>query len=192
MYHLCRVGLRANLGSDRRRAHDLEVSLVQAAVLLQFNDQSQATVASLSSSLGIDATIIRAAVVLLMRVEILTMGSQSSGALDDDSVVEVNEIASLPSGTLRVALLAADQPENADLDTAKRGVEKDRRTQIQACVVRKMKEAEILDEPDLFRVVVAELKKWFTVEHADIVRNVETLIENEYLARDGTVYSYVS
>lgn len=192
MYHLCRVGLRAHLGRGRRRAAEIEVSLVQAAVLLQFNDSPRATVASLSHTLGIARAVIRSAVALLIRVEILADAVSSSRGLGDHSVIEVNDNATLPAGTLRVALLASDRPESAEVDTAKRGVERDRRTQIQACVVRKMKEAKILDEVDLFRRVVAELRLWFPVEHADIVRNVETLIENEYLARDGTVYSYVA
>ncbi len=131
------------------------------------------------------------AVELLIRVGLLVYcGGYADDA--DDAVVEVNEYAEPVSGTLRVALLSPEKREQKDLEKVRKFVAKDRRTQIQACVVRKMKEAKVLEGKELYARVTAELRLWFPVEYADIVRNVETLIENEYIARDGTVYSYVA
>lgn len=205
MYQFSRVGLSGMFGEKEVL---FEVSLVQAALLLQFNDQKVISVRGFSMSLGIPRDVIRNVLQLLLNKEILILGGSSTATgalskgatalcLSDDTEVCVNERLQSPQGVvLRLALMSFEQEKaTANVARVRQAVESDRRTTVQASIVRILKRDRVLDEEALLAKVVPDLAR-FPVGYSDIIQNIETLIENEYISREMTdgvnIFSYAN
>jgi cullin-4 len=71
-------------------------------------------------------------------------------------------------------------------------VQRDRKYQIDAAIVRIMKTRRTLPHSQLLAEIYTQIK--FPVKPADIKKQIESLIDREYLARDdkGQAYNYLA
>lgn len=182
VYGLCRAWVVAR-DSQGNHAADLELTCAQTAIVMHFNDVEHATRRTLASVLGIPLSDVDSATAALVAARVLS-GTATLSVADVPgggcAVVRVALVASIPripaSGTRRI----------------RGGADGDRRTQIQAAVVRAMKSHRRMSDNQLFVLVSQSLLPWFVLDYTDLVRNVESLIENEYIERVADGYAYVA
>lgn len=187
-YALCRVWI------DARDVHGkvvstLEVTVTQAVIVLHFNDTCRATPRTLAAALGLPLADITPAVDALVDTNVL---SRLHHHIDEP--VTVAPCPGNGNALIRVALVAAKPA--VDNGSARQrtssAADGDRRTQTQAAVVSAMKTHKQLSDAALFELVTCHLRPWFILDYTDYVRNVESLIENEYMTRCDLGYAYVA
>jgi len=88
-------------------------------------------------------------------------------------------------------VLASSQENDKEREDAKARVEQDRKPQIEAAIVRIMKDRKTLDHSQLIAEVVRQLSPKFRPEVSDIKLRIESLIDREFLARENErTYNY--
>merc|ERR1712066_276286 len=86
------------------------------------------------------------------------------------------------------------QEKNEQKEVAK-GVEDDRKFEIQCCIVRVMKARKKLEHNSLVTDVIEQLRHRFKPKINVIKKGIDTLIDKEYLARDNdntSMYTYLA
>eukprot|EP00759_Apiculatamorpha_spiralis_P052918 PhF_6_TR6057/c0_g1_i1/m.8775/K03347/CUL1, CDC53; cullin 1 len=87
------------------------------------------------------------------------------------------------------------EPQPDETHQGMRMVEEDRKYAIQAAIVRVLKNRKLIGHQALVSEVIDQLKNSFQPTVADIKRNIDTLIEKEYMERrteDGGYYEYIA
>jgi cullin-4 len=176
------VTLAANFPAGRKQLH---VSLFQAAVLLQFNEADTLSYRDLAQRSGLDKEELARTLksLCLGKVRVLT---RASGANDAAPLSEEESFGwkrDFRHKMVRIkinAVQAQESPEEGD--QTREAVQRDRRYQIDAAIVRVMKTRRSLAHSLLVAELYNQLR--FPVKPADIKRQLESLIEREYIERD--------
>lgn len=72
-------------------------------------------------------------------------------------------------------------------------VQADRNFECQAAIVRILKSRKTIGHNELITEVITETRKRGVLQPSDIKKNIDRLIEKEYMEReDGNMYSYVA
>ena len=176
------VTLAANFPAGRKQLH---VSLFQAVVLLQFNEAESLPYRELAQRCGLDREELARTLksLCLGKVRLLT---RCSGAGDAAPLAEEESFAwkkDFKHKMLRIKINTIQVQETAEeSDQTREAVQRDRKYQIDAAIVRVMKTRRSLAHSQLVSELYNQLK--FPVKPADIKRQIESLIEREYLERD--------
>lgn len=196
----------------------LQVSLFQAGVLLLFNDSPYIGYNDIADSLNMENFELRRTLSSLVtgRVKILkllrasipgeetddniqeTEGTSQTGSVEvlcdfkDDDIFEIND--ELQHKQFRIKL---NQLQYKDTEEEQKITEDevflDRNLQIDAAVVRLMKQHRELQHTDLLTKMFGVLK--FPVKPYDIKKRIEILIERDFIRRDANdsfAYSYIA
>ena len=196
--------------AQRQRRHEILCTTLQMCVLLLFNDANVLSVRQMATALGMPDT----SEALHQALEGLAGGRyrllrKAAAAADDETPSPLDQYAfrdDFRSERYRLNVAAtttsdaggsgASQRESEQLRrrTAER-IERDRRPEIMACVVRIMKGARTLDHNLLVGQVTDELRARFRPSVGEVKREIEGLIEREYIMRDDShphTYKYVA
>ncbi len=176
------VTLAANFPAGRKQLH---VSLFQAVVLSQFNDAPSFSFNELAQRSGLDAEeFVRTIKSLsLGKVRVLARGGgvADSVPLSDKDIIVWRQ--DFKHKMLRIKINTIQVQETAEeSEQVREAVQRDRRYQIDAAIVRIMKTRRSLAHSLLIAELYNQLR--FPVKPADIKRQIESLIEREYLERD--------
>ncbi|TFK28108.1 Cullin-domain-containing protein [Coprinopsis marcescibilis] len=114
--------------------------------------------------------------------------------INDNDSFSFNHEFTAPVQKFKISTVSS-KPENAQERTeTKDKIEEERRYQIDACVVRIMKDRKTMTHLLLVNEVVSQLSSRFNPDPMTIKRRIENLIEKEYLERcpDRKSYNYVA
>lgn len=172
---------------------ELSVSLFQATVLLQFNDQDRLTLADLAAATGLEDSELRRTLQSLACGRERVLNKEPKGKdIGDGDVFVFN--AGYTSRLYRVRINAIQLKETAEENRkTNEAVLQDRQYQVDAAIVRIMKTRKTLSHKLLVNELVAQLR--FPVGSADLKKRIESLIDREYLerdAQDAQVYNYLA
>ena len=177
----------------KNRVCDLQVTTPQAAVLLLYNDVNVFTLnyEEIADKTRIVPKELDFCLLVLCKNKIITM----EGTEIQKSKFKINEDLHTPSG--RKIILSNAQPKEgapADESATLKVVTEDRKYSIQAAIVRLMKSRKLLAHQLLVNEVTCQLKGTFTPTNQDVKKNIEILIEKDYLERstDGKSYKYLA
>jgi cullin 1 len=165
----------------------LVASTVQMTVLLFFNNKDKSTVKELSRAVGSDLALMQQVVSTLIRNNLLLRDGQSNSEPDDrlpepDDIVKYNK--DYTNKRTRVNINVTYKIEaKTDLENTHKNVEEDRRLLIQAAIVRIMKMRKTINHQGLVAETIQQLSSRFTPSVPAIKKNIETLIEKEYVER---------
>jgi cullin 1 len=194
--------LKTNYPLPRGKSYDLHVLTSHMAVLyLGFQNAGWegdampwVRVPHLQSKCSMDDKELNYALAVLVKVKILVQGDGANaqayalnpGFQYKDKKVLVHQLVGTKADT------------DASPDEAHQGmrmVEEDRKYAIQAAVVRVLKNRKLIGHQALVAEVIDQLKGSFHPTVQDIKRNIDTLIEKEYMERrteDGGYYEYIA
>jgi cullin-4 len=181
------------------------MSFVQALVLLSFNTLPKSTSGQESASywtleaicahtgLGLKECTRVVSSLTLGKVKLLSLVRDSEGPLVPTDEFIVNDAFThslyrikVPAGGQKTPVTTKDA-ESSEMVTEK--VVADRKFVIEAAIVRILKMRRRISHNDLMKEVFEQCK--FAIDAGDVKGRVETLIDREYIARDGEVGVYV-
>ncbi|KAI0603283.1 Cullin [Biscogniauxia sp. FL1348] len=188
----CVVKARFNKGPK-----ELLVSAYQAVVLTLFNQidskpdeflayQQIAEFSGLSGP-DLDRTLQSLA---CGKVRVLTKHPKGRDVKPTDTFT-VNKAFVDPKYRVKINQIQLKETKEENQETHKR-VAQDRQFETQAAIVRIMKSRKTMTHANLVAEVINQTKKRGAVDTAEIKKNIEKLIEKDYLERDGGSYTYLA
>ncbi|KAI1180386.1 ubiquitin ligase subunit CulD [Nemania sp. FL0916] len=179
--------------SFKRGPKELLVSAYQAVVLTLFNHAedplSYQQIAERSGLSGrdLDRTLQSLA---CGKVRVITKIPKGKEVNPSDKFV-VNEGFSDPKVRIKINQIQLKETKEENKDTHER-VARDRQFETQAAIVRIMKSRKTMTHANLVAEVINQTKKRGAVEPAEIKKNIEKLIEKDYIEREGSSYTYLA
>ncbi|XP_065078341.1 cullin-1-like [Ochlerotatus camptorhynchus] len=172
--------------------YTLQVSTLQIAVLMQFNEHPSCTIQQLVEHVNVKLDYLIQVIQILLKVKLLT--SSDEGDLKQESSVQLN--TAFGSKKLRINI---NHPLKAEVkveqESSNRSIENDRKFMIQAAIVRIMKTRRSLLHSQLVGEVLNQLATRF-IPKVQIVRKcIDALVDKEYIERragEKDVYDYLA
>jgi len=167
-----------------------QCSTYQMGILLQFNDHDEITADEIGTLTSLTKGALYATLATLLKTRVLNM--EPSGTITGTTKFTLNK--NFRSKRTRVLINVRLQPEqDKDNEDAHKGVEEDRKLQIQAAIVRIMKMRKEHKHGNLMSEVIQQLQSRFKPKVSVIKKCIDILIEKEYLERvegQKDVYRY--
>ncbi|KAL1410816.1 hypothetical protein Q8F55_001759 [Vanrija albida] len=199
-----RLTWQANLGTAdvrvrfKARSHDLNLSTQALVVLLLFEDVKDDETLSytdIKSATGLaDADLQRTLQSLACaKFRVLTKTPKGRDVNPTD-VFSFNDGFTSPLARIKIMQVASKVETPKEREETQEMVDEERRHQIEACIVRIMKNRKTMSHNDLISEVAHQLSARFVPSMSNIKKRIESLIDREYLERtnDIGVYRYLA
>ncbi|KAF8308596.1 hypothetical protein DL93DRAFT_2063738 [Clavulina sp. PMI_390] len=171
----------------------LSLSLWQALVMLLFEDVDKLTFADIRAAVEIvDLDELKRTVqsLALGRRRVLTKRPQTVEVLDSDEFI-FNRAFEDKSRNVRInTIQAQESPE--ERQAIEKEVDAFREGTVDAGIVRIMKGAKNLSHQELLIRTIEVVKRHFDLQPQYFKARVESLLDREYIAREGSGYTYVA
>ncbi|TXT15801.1 hypothetical protein VHUM_00304 [Vanrija humicola] len=196
-----RLTWQANLGTAdvrvrfKARSHDLNLSTQALVVLLLFEDVKDDETLSyndIKSATGLaDADLQRTLQSLACaKFRVLTKTPKGRDVNPTD-VFSFNDAFTSPLARIKIMQVASSKVETPkERQETQEMVDEERRHQIEACIVRIMKNRKTMSHNDLISEVAHQLSSRFVPSMSNIKKRIESLIDREYLERTSYVGMY--
>nr|XP_017225487.1 PREDICTED: cullin-3B-like [Daucus carota subsp. sativus] len=199
-----RLSWQTNMGTAVLKAifgkgqeHQLTVSTYQMCVLMMFNNADQYSYREIQEATEIPPSDLKRSLHSLACVEgknVLKKDPETKDVSEGD-LFSVNENFTGKSYKLTIRTVSAEKESDPKKVEIRQIVENNRKHHIDAAIVRIMKSRRVLDHTDIIAEVTEHLQPRFLADPIVIGRRIESLIEREYLERDGTqrnLYRYLA
>ncbi|KAH6913074.1 ubiquitin ligase SCF complex subunit Cullin, partial [Coprinopsis sp. MPI-PUGE-AT-0042] len=182
----------------KQRVHDLNVSTYALVILLLFEDLGDSdflTYEEIKSATSIDDHELKRNLQSLAcaRFRILKKHPAGRDVLDDDSF-SFNDDFSAPMQKIKISTVSSKPETMQERQETKGRIDEERKYQIDAAIVRVMKDRKHMTHNLLVTEVTRQLTARFQPNPMVIKQRIESLIEKEYLERsedDKKAYNYV-
>jgi len=183
--------LRAKFSNSE---HELVVSTWQMCVLMNFNNQDSLTFKELEEATGISEQVLCRTLQSLACAKYKILLKEPRGRdVGETDVFSFNAAFTSRGFRIRVPTISSSKENDKEREDAKARVEQDRKPQIEAAIVRIMKDRKTLEHSQLIAEVVQQLSPKFRPEVSDIKLRIESLIDREFLARNNErTYEYLA
>ena len=179
---------------DKRMKYVFQASGIQMVILLAFNQSETLTLTDLAQATGMKPELLHAQMELLVKMKILKLKPDSAKKTPNNPTYNLNTKYSYKK--LKVNI---NQPVKVEVAAESselvRSAEEDRTYAIQATIVRIMKSRNVLSHALLISETIQQCSKYFTPKVPNIKKNIDSLIEKEYLRRSEgkhDEYTYVA
>ncbi|WVW86394.1 hypothetical protein I302_108440 [Kwoniella bestiolae CBS 10118] len=195
-----RLTWQGNLGTAdvkvrfKTRTHDLNLSTHALVVLLLFEDTKSGeslTYPEIKSSTDLpDPDLIRTLQSLACgKFRVLTKIPKGRDINPTDKF-EFNESFTSPLARIKIMQVASKVETTKEREETQEMVDEERRHQVEACIVRIMKDRKQMSHNDLISEVAHQLSTRFSPSVLLIKKRIEGLIDREYLERTSDMGSY--
>ncbi|WVQ66720.1 uncharacterized protein L199_004909 [Kwoniella botswanensis] len=195
-----RLTWQGNLGTAdvkvrfKSRAHDLNLSTHALVVLLLFEDTKSGETLSypdIKTSTDLpDPDLIRTLQSLACgKFRVLTKIPKGRDINPTDKF-EFNENFTSPLARIKIMQVASKVESTKEREETQEMVDEERRHQVEACIVRIMKDRKQMSHNDLISEVAHQLSTRFSPSMSLIKKRIEGLIDREYLERTSDMGSY--
>ena len=173
---------------------ELNVSTLQAAILMIFNTIPSISIKDMIAQLGVPADVVKTNLRSMVSARLKILIKTPENGYNINHKMSVNKRFTSQNRIIRVPN-AITKTSTADRTKAQETVREDRKHTIEGNIVRIMKARKKLTHKQLMEEVTAQLMKFFTPETRQIKQRIEDLISRDYLSRDPdkrNVYHYVA
>ncbi|KAK8139217.1 Cullin family-domain-containing protein [Apiospora sp. TS-2023a] len=188
----CVVKARFNKGPK-----ELLVSAYQAVVLELFNQiegkpDEVLSFAQVAEATGLNEQDLKRTLQSLAcgKARVLTKHPKSRDVAETDTFT-VNKGFADPKYRVKINQVQLKETKEENQDTHQR-VAADRQFETQAAIVRIMKSRKTMTHANLVAEVINQTKSRGAVDTTEIKKNIEKLIEKDYLEREGGAYTYLA
>ncbi|KAK8019248.1 Cullin-4B [Apiospora arundinis] len=188
----CVVKARFNKGPK-----ELLVSAYQAVVLELFNQiegkpDEVLSFAQIAEATGLNEQDLKRTLQSLAcgKARVLTKHPKSRDVSETDTFT-VNKGFADPKYRVKINQVQLKETKEENQDTHKR-VAADRHLETQAAIVRIMKSRKTMTHANLVAEVINQTKSRGAVDTTEIKKNIEKLIEKDYIEREGGAYTYLA
>ncbi|KAI0144328.1 Cullin-domain-containing protein [Xylariaceae sp. FL1272] len=181
LWQLCKGEVKTGYCKSTKTPYTFQVSVYQMAILLLFNDKDAHTYEDILSATQLTSEFHDAAMGVLLKAKVLVMkpegdkpGPGKTFHLNYDfknKKIRVN---------LNISTKTESKQEEADTNKT---IEEDRQLVLQSAIVRIMKARKKMKHAVLVGECINQIKSRFMPKIADIKKNIEILLDKEYLER---------
>ncbi|KAI5298864.1 hypothetical protein KEM55_002843, partial [Ascosphaera atra] len=181
LWQLCKGEIKANYLRNTKVACTMQVSTYQMGILLLYNDHETLDYADIEKATALSPDILDTNLAFLSKAKVLT-------ASPDNAVPRAGTSYSLNYNfkprkvkiNLNVPTKTETKHETEETHTR---VEEDRKLLLQSAIVRIMKSRKKMKHFQLVQEVINQVNKRFPPRVQDIKRNIEALMEKDYVER---------
>ncbi|KAI7748694.1 hypothetical protein M8C21_000343 [Ambrosia artemisiifolia] len=187
--------IKANFGTGQK--HELTVSTYQMCVLMLFNNAERLTYKELEQATEIPSLDLKRCLqsMACVKGKNVLKKEPMSKDIGEDDVFSVNDKFSSKFFKVRIGTVVAQKETEPEKHETRQRVEEDRKPQIEAAIVRIMKARRVLDHNNVITEVIKQLQPRFLANPSEIKKRIESLIERDFLERDGSdrkLYQYLA
>ncbi|KAI2635980.1 Cullin-domain-containing protein [Xylaria nigripes] len=181
LWQLCKGEVKTGYCKSSKTPYTLQVSVYQMAILLLFNDKDIHTYEDILSATQLTNEVHDAAMGILLKAKILFMKPDGEKP-GPGKTFHLNY--DFKSKKIRVNLNISTKTESKqeEVDTNKT-IEEDRQLVLQSAIVRIMKARKKMKHSVLVGECITQIKSRFVPKIGDIKKNIEILLDKEYLER---------
>ncbi|KAL0954954.1 hypothetical protein HGRIS_003887 [Hohenbuehelia grisea] len=182
----------------KNRTHELNVSTFALVTLLLFEDlpaDEFLTYSEIREATSIEDSELKRHLQSLACAKYKVLKKHPPGReIEETDSFSFNEDFSANLQKIKISTVVSKVETAEERKATKGHVDEERRHQIEACIVRIMKDRKHMTHNDLVHQVARQLSARFAPEPADIKKRIEGLIEREYLERcnDRKSYNYLA
>ncbi|KAJ1361358.1 hypothetical protein KIN20_020581 [Parelaphostrongylus tenuis] len=175
----------------------LTTTTAQMAVLLLYNDSLEYTTRSLVESLGMDKKTLSQVLLSLIKNDVLKSSENLEGPIEpnDETIISLNLKYSNKKVKVDLSKMVMRSDPKQETEQVQKNVDEDRKSVINACIVRIMKTRKRISHSQLMTEVLQQLTARFKPSVDMVKRCIGQLIEKEYMRRDETardMYEYMA
>lgn len=174
---------------------EIVVSCFQAVILTAFNKNDSMSYPDLQAFSGLDDTELKRTLQSLACAKYRVLNKEPRGKdVNDTDTFAVNLNFTHPRYRIKINQIQAKETKQENQQTHER-VAADRNYETQAAIVRIMKSRKSITHAELVSEVISATKTRGVLDPADIKKNIEKLIDKDYMERDEegrNVYNYVA
>ncbi|VDL69346.1 unnamed protein product [Nippostrongylus brasiliensis] len=169
----------------------------QMAALLLFNDSMEYSIGSLVASLGMDKKTLSQVLISLVKNDVLKSSENLDASADvkDDVTISLNKSYSNKKVKVDLSKMVMRTDPKQETEHVQKNVDEDRKSVINACIVRIMKTRKRISHSQLMTEVLQQLSTRFKPSVEMVKRCIGQLIEKEYMRRDEAareMYEYMA
>lgn len=174
---------------------EIVVSCFQAVILTAFNKNDSLSYPDLKAFSGLDDTELKRTLQSLACAKYRVLTKEPRGKdVNNTDTFAVNLNFTHPRYRIKINQIQAKETKQENQQTHER-VAADRNYETQAAIVRIMKSRKTITHAELVSEVISATKTRGVLDPADIKKNIEKLIDKDYMERDEegrNVYNYVA
>ncbi|KDR76203.1 hypothetical protein GALMADRAFT_225884 [Galerina marginata CBS 339.88] len=182
----------------RAKSHELNVSTFALVILLLFEDLDDndfLTYSDIQAATQIDDVELKRHLQSLACAKFKVLKKHPPGRdVDPDDAFSFHNDFSCPMKKIKIATISSKVENSEERKETRDRIEEERKHQMEACIVRIMKDRKHMSHNDLIHEVTQQLTSKFSPEPLAIKKRIEQLIEREYLERceDRRSYNYLA
>ncbi|KAI9219641.1 cullin-1 [Blastocladiella britannica] len=185
--------LRAAFSTKVKVPYSFAVSVYQMGILLQYNHGDEFSFEELTVSTSLSKDFLAGNLNVLLKAKVLLLkGTAKVGEPASRYAINTAYANKKQRMNLNVRIKAE---EKADAEETNKNIEEDRKHLIQAAIVRVMKTRKQLRHHGLVSEVIMQLASRFQPKIPDIKKQIDVLMEKEYLERvegEKDLYNYMA
>ncbi|KAI5307034.1 hypothetical protein KEM56_005427 [Ascosphaera pollenicola] len=191
LWQLCKGEIKANYLKNTKVPCTFQVSTFQMGILLLYNDHESLDYSDIEKATQLSPEVLDANLGFLAKVKVLTTTPENSEPVPGITYsLNTNFKPKKMKINLNITPKAETKHENEETHKT---VEEDRKLLLQSAIVRVMKSRKQMKHVQLVQEVINQVNKRFPPRVSDIKKNIEALLEKEYIERvDNDEIAYIA
>ncbi|OJI97234.1 hypothetical protein ASPVEDRAFT_159510 [Aspergillus versicolor CBS 583.65] len=191
LWQLCKGEIKANYIKNTKVPYTFQVSTFQMGILLLFNESDSLTYEDIQKATSLTPEMLDPNLSIFLKAKVLTIGPEGSKP-GPGTTFTLNY--NFKNKKIKVNLnIQIKSEQKVETDDTHKTIEEDRKLLLQSAIVRIMKSRKKMKHVQLVQEVIHQVKSRFPPQVPDIKKNIEALMEKDYIERlDGDEISYIA
>ncbi|ODH25688.1 hypothetical protein ACO22_05146 [Paracoccidioides brasiliensis] len=191
LWNLCKGEIRANYIKNTKVPYTFQVSTFQMGILLLFNESDTLSFSDIEKSTALSPEVLEPNLGILVKAKVVIPSPENGKPCVGTSyTLNYNFKAKKIKVNLNISVKSEQKHET---DDTHKTIDEDRKLLLQSAIVRIMKSRKKMKHVQLVQEVIQQVKARFPPKVPDIKRNIEALMEKEYIERlDGDDLAYIA
>ncbi|EDN04794.1 conserved hypothetical protein [Histoplasma mississippiense (nom. inval.)] len=191
LWNLCKGEIRANYIKNTKVPYTFQVSTYQMGILLLFNESDTLSLSDIEKGTALAPEVTEPNLGILVKAKVVIPSPEDGKPCPGTSyALNYNFKAKKIKINLNISVKSEQKHET---DDTHKTIDEDRKLLLQSAIVRIMKSRKKLKHVQLVQEVIQQVKARFPPKVPDIKKNIEALMEKEYIERlDGDDLAYIA
>lgn len=191
LWQLCKGEVKANYIKNAKVPFTFQVSTFQMGILLLFNETDTLSYSDIQKATSLAPEVLDPNLAIFLKAKVL-VASPEGAKPETGTTFSLNY--NFKNKKIKVNLNIQIKSEaKVESDDTHKTIEEDRKLLLQSAIVRIMKSRKKMKHVQLVQEVIHQVKSRFPPKIADIKKNIEALMEKDYIERlDGDEISYIA
>ncbi|KAJ5082476.1 cullin-1 [Penicillium argentinense] len=191
LWQLCKGEVKANYIKNTKFPYTFQVSTYQMGILLLFNETDTVSYPDIQKATALSPEVLDANLGILLKAKVL-LPSPDGAKPGPGTTFSLNY--NFKNKKIKVNLnVGIKSEQKVETDDTHKTIEEDRKLLLQSAIVRIMKSRKKMKHVQLVQEVIHQVKSRFPPKIPDIKKNIEALMEKDYIERlDGDEISYIA